>query len=564
MITPLRESRLWRLTGQLCAGLAILCILIVTVAMLRAFIHDKQHGPLVTREVLDAKTKLRQTPDDDSLKTTLRAADVRVRNAFFDHVSLRQRGAWLLLGSGIVLVLSLKLIRLADKRPPALPTPTIASTQTPWAVLIVAAATVALFAAGALASRSLTTAASLLPDDRAAITLAWPTDQDLRTNWPVFRGWGGGGHVTGNYAHTFDEKSTAWRTPVPLPGKGSPIIWADTIFLTGADEDRRALHAFDLATGQPRWTLDVPATMAEGIEHFEDTGWAAPTPATDGTHIYAIFATGDLVAVDFHGKKIWQRFLGKPVSAYGYASSLTLYRGNVIVQWDVGRSESNASSCILAFDGATGRQVWRTPRPVSASWASPIVTAQGQLLAVGTPWVAGYDAATGAEHWRAKLMGPDIGASPIALADRAFIANEHALLAAINTSARGDLTDSAILWRSDEGLPDIASPITDGKRLWTITSTGTLCAFNATTGTKLYEHDLKRAVHASPVLVGDTLWLTDIRGITHIVRAGDTFEKLAETPALGPVSASLAFAQGRIIVRTDRHLVCIMPKGGGQ
>jgi len=38
-----------------------------------------------------------------------------------------------------------------------------------------------------------------------------------------------------------------------------------------------------------------------------ETGLAAPTMTTDGQRVYAIFANGDLAALDFDGKAVWSK-----------------------------------------------------------------------------------------------------------------------------------------------------------------------------------------------------------------------------------------------------------------
>ncbi len=62
---------------------------------------------------------------------------------------------------------------------------------------------------------------------------------------------------------------------------------------------------------------------------------------------------------------------------------------------------------------------------------------------------------------------------------------------------------------------------------------------------------------ASPVAFGGNLYLTSMDGDTFVVRAGPTHE-IVRTNELGePVYASLAPAQGRLLIRGRSHLYCI-------
>jgi outer membrane protein assembly factor BamB len=74
-----------------------------------------------------------------------------------------------------------------------------------------------------------------------------------------------------------------------------------------------------------------PSTMPRVTD---DTGLAAPTMAVDGNRVYAIFATGDVIAFNLQGNKVWGRNLGVPNNHYGHASSLMVWGNKLIVQYD--------------------------------------------------------------------------------------------------------------------------------------------------------------------------------------------------------------------------------------
>ena len=155
---------------------------------------------------------------------------------------------------------------------------------------------------------------------------------------------------------------------------------------------------------------------AEPPEVMEDTGFAAPTAATDGRRVFAIFANGDIAGFTAEGKRLWARNLGTPENTYGHATSLTLWRNRVIVVFDQGEAKAGKSS-IMALDATTGEPVWTTPRPVANSWVSPIlISHQGreQIITSADPWVIAYDPATGKEPCgRPNACAGDVATSPI-------------------------------------------------------------------------------------------------------------------------------------------------------
>ena len=155
-----------------------------------------------------------------------------------------------------------------------------------------------------------------------------PSAEELLKNWPRFRGpLGSGVSAVPDMPTRWDAASgegIAWKSPVPLPGNSSPIVWRDSVFLTGATEESREVYCFAAADGALRWKWVVPADgeAAEPPEVSEDTGYAAPTMATDGLRVFAAFANGDFAAADLQGQQVWVRHFGPLKNAYGHASSL--------------------------------------------------------------------------------------------------------------------------------------------------------------------------------------------------------------------------------------------------
>jgi len=385
--------------------------------------------------------------------------------------------------------------------------------------------------------------------------------------WTQFRGPGSQGRgAYDNVPLTWDApagRNILWRSPIPAPGKGSPVIWGKKVFLTGGSKDRREVFCYDADTGGLLWSTrikDLPGSPARMKEPYEDTGYAASTPVVDDLHVLAIFANGDLACLDHDGKVIWAKALGLPNNPYSYGSSLVMYRNLLIVLWDQGALEDYMSK-IFAFDAQTGRVVWQQRRAVSASWATPAVVRVGQadqLLTAANPWLISYDPATGSELWRAKtLEGGDVASTPACADGVAYSICAESYLAAVRADGSGDVTEAKLLWKSDTGLTNLTSPLTDGKLLWTIQTGGKLTCFDAKTGQVVYEKKLDKAFNASPSLCAGKLWLLGLKGHMFVCEAGREF-KVLHTNLLGEGAfASPAFQDGRIYLRGRKNLFCI-------
>jgi outer membrane protein assembly factor BamB len=388
----------------------------------------------------------------------------------------------------------------------------------------------------------------------------WPSDEELAANWPVFRG-SGSGTVTANVPADWDGLSgrdVLWKTPIPLPGQSSPIVWNDFVFLTGATKEQQEVFCFDATSGDLRWRRPIGRPdPSNAPDVMTETGYAASTMTTDGHRAFAIFPTGDIAALDFGGTIIWSKNLGMPDSQYGYASSLAMWRDRLIVQYDQGLEPDSGKSVLFGLDAATGEIIWRTPRPVANSWTSPIValTPNGpQIITAANPWVIAYEPERGTEIWRAKCLEGDVAPSPAYANGIVFVGVEGARFSAIKAGGAGDVTQTHIAWTVEDYLPDIVSPVATDQYVFVVGSSGMVSCYDARDGTVLWEHEFGEPFHASPIIIDGVVYLTDRQGTTHRFEAAAKFKLLNTLPLGEDVSATLAVANDQIYIRGDAHL----------
>jgi len=344
-----------------------------------------------------------------------------------------------------------------------------------------------------------------------------------------------------------------WKVAISKPGYNSPVIWGDRLFLTGGDDDGLIVSCFDRNSGELLWEKEaenIPGSPATMPSTTDDTGLAAPTVATDGYRVYAIFATGDIIAFSMEGERAWARNLGVPQNHYGHSSSLLVWNKKVIVQYDTG-----SGGRMLALDTQTGETVWDIRRDNNISWASPVLIDYGDKIQVVTntdPLVAGYDVETGEEIWKLSVMMGEVGPSVAYDDGLVFANNEYASLVAINPEPGAE-----VIWEKYDYLSEAASPVAHDGRLFLATSYGVLVCYDAKSGSQLWELDLGSQVYSSPVIAEGKIYLMDNTGVMHIVKADDTGTMISQ-PALGePSFAVPAFADGKIYIRGDGNLYCI-------
>jgi outer membrane protein assembly factor BamB len=225
----------------------------------------------------------------------------------------------------------------------------------------------------------------------AGLAAKGQTSGNGKAVWPGFRG----GALQAVAADAPAEgwaleggKGLLWKIDLPLPGAGSPIVWGDHVFLSGADtKGHGAVFAYDAKSGKLLWRGEVPLTGEPKI-FDEHTTFAAPTPVTDGKRVYAVFATGAIAAFNLDGSSAWTEDLDVPEIEYGYASSPALYKNLLIVQFD---QEAEGEAALIAFATETGKTVWRAKRNMGPSWGSPAVIETGkgpQIVLVSREGVA--------------------------------------------------------------------------------------------------------------------------------------------------------------------------------
>jgi outer membrane protein assembly factor BamB len=392
---------------------------------------------------------------------------------------------------------------------------------------------------------------------------------DVKQTWPRFRGPGGLGVSThANLPTTWNGETgegIRWKTYVPLPGNSSPVVWGNRIFLTGATEQERVVFCVDADSGEIRWQTAVPSELdpaTEPPEVGETTGFAACTPVTDGRHVYAMFANGDLAGVDYEGNVVWSRSLGVPDNIYGHASSLTMHEHLLIVLFDQG-SKDDGKSRLLGIDGATGETVWETVREVPNSWTTPIVIehqGQPQIITAADPWVIAYAPADGKELWRVECLQADVGPSPVYADGVVYSANEFPGVAALRVPAAAGGTEAEIIWEADIGAPDCASPLVTGEFVLLLASYGTLTCYDAESGVDpLWEEDFDdSSFTSSPTLAGTRVYLFGEEGLCYVVEpTAEACKRIAQSDLGEGCVTSPALQDGRIYVRGAEHLFCI-------
>lgn len=388
----------------------------------------------------------------------------------------------------------------------------------------------------------------------AAIVLAANAAQ---ADWLNFRGPQGSGYAPAEPAPpaALSEETLAWKVALPGRGLGSAIVVGEKVFVTAASgPDQQQLHVlcFAAADGAPLWERRFWAT-GRTMAHNK-TNVAAPTPASDGERIYALFSSNDLICLDLDGNPVWMRGLTldypNASNSLGMASSPIVAGGTLVAQ-----IENDSESFAAGFDLLTGANEWKIDRPKAANWTSPTVLRFGDEDVVAlqsSEGLLGVVPGTGSPVF---TFGSGASTIPSSSASEGRIYVPSNGLTALSVSADG--AEPEKLWNESAQRPGTASPLVVGESLYLINNAGVLAGVDTKTGERLWRVRLKGPFSGSPVAsgTGERLYVFNEEGIGQVIDLTGAEGAVTSEFELGETILSTpSLSDGALYVRSDGHL----------
>ncbi len=366
--------------------------------------------------------------------------------------------------------------------------------------------------------------------------LAVSKDKDLAVKWSA-------------------TENVHWKAALPGRGLSNPIITHGKVIVTACSGyKQRRLHvlAFDEKSGARLWERQFTATG--GTQCHPTTSMAAPTPVTDGKTVFALFATGDLAALDLQGNLLWYRSL---VSDYpditnqvGLASSPALWKDVLLVPMD------NAGESFAAgLDAKTGKNLWKVARARKINWVTPMIVEQeGKASAIfySGADITAYEPATGKVLWTMLDRGASDTASPAQGNGLLFVPARE--FVALMPSKDGETPN--VVWKSKVLRGSGASPVYYEGGVYGLTGVGLFC-LDAKNGSEKWLQRVSGTFWASPVIADGKAYVTDDSGKVTVIKLGDQPDILATNDVGQKLLATPAIANGAIYLRSDETLFCI-------
>ena len=226
------------------------------------------------------------------------------------------------------------------------------------------------------------------------------------------------------------------------------------------------------------------------------------------------------------------------------------------------------SDSLIAFDKATGKQVWKTGG-ISSSWNTPLlVTASNGTIGLVVSIrgsLLGFAPSSGDQLWRCDGIRTYACPNAIAHRDVIFVTGGRGQQStlAVRAGGRGDVTTTHLRWRVEKGS-NVSSLVYHNGHLYCANDRqGIAFCFDAVTGKVKYEQRLMPRpdlVYSSPVAAAEKIfYVSQTRG-SYVIAARPSYQLLAHNAFENDAARSNAapvVSDSQLLLRNDRFLYCL-------
>ncbi len=410
-----------------------------------------------------------------------------------------------------------------------------------------------------------------------------------------------------------------WTAALGSASYGNPAIVGGKIFVGTNNDglrdpevatDKGIVMAFRESDGEFLWQM-----VHDKLESGQVNDWpfqgVCSSPHVEGDRLYYVSNRGEIVALDTEGFRdgendgpfvdetrtreidgdvVWTYDMIGELDVFPHnmtSSAVAVWGDLVIANTSNGQDEeahlpSPHAPDLIAVNKHTGELVWQAEplgeRILHGQWSSPAVAEIDGVAQVvigqGDGWVRGYDAADGSMLWEFDTNPPDaewprtrnnIIATPVIWEDKVFVANGQdpengegrGRLHAIDATQRGDITESGLVWRTEEIRRSLSTVAIHDGLLYIADFSGFFRCIDVATGEEVWVYDTFAAVWGSPLVADGKVYLGDEDGDIIVLRAGREMEELAEMNLGNAVYGAAVAANGVLYINSRSDLYAL-------
>ena len=344
------------------------------------------------------------------------------------------------------------------------------------------------------------------------------------------------------------DGTEAWKLPLPPAvmdwGRASsPILIGDQLIqVCDGYGGSSYIVCVDAKSGKILWKK--PRLLFDG-------SWSTPTSWTDdGTQDILVLGSGRMVAYDpKDGSERWS------VSGFPRLPIMSPSMGGGLIfaavagtgdPGDIARQMPDFSTMLKQYDANHDGRISLDELPPDA----------GIYLRQDVP----KDAPGNFLSFRTLIQAASPGKQSISVVDWTFLRVAFRVsgqvLMAIRPGGAGDISESAVVWKTNNNVPELPSPLFYDGRLYLIREGGRIACLDAKTGNVIFHGRLDAFGQyvASPVAADGKIYLCSEPGTVTVIKAGDKLEVLSSVSLGQRILATPAIAGDVLYVRTETQL----------
>lgn len=339
-----------------------------------------------------------------------------------------------------------------------------------------------------------------------------------------------------------------WKALLPGRGHGSPTVVGGRVYLATADPVKltQSVLCLDRHTGKLVWQTEVHGGQADPGKQSNSSA-ASSTVACDGERLFINFLNGGAVhttALDLDGKVLWQRKVCDFVTHQGFGSSPVIHESLVLVSAD-----HRGGGIIAGLDQKTGRVVWSESRPKLPNYTTPAIVQAGgrtQMVLAGCNLISSFNPLTGKKLWEVTGSTEECVVTAVTDGERVFASGGYPRNHTVAIQADGS---GKVAWQNNARVY-VPSMIAKEGHLYAVMDAGVAVCWKSDTGEELWKERLGGDFFASPVMVGDRIYASNVGGKTFVFEASPkSFKLIAENQLGDEAYASPVICGGRIYLR---------------
>jgi len=389
-------------------------------------------------------------------------------------------------------------------------------------------------------------------------------------DWPQWRGPDRTGHTAEPLPATLPaEASVRWRLPVGH-GYASPVVASGRVVVLDDVGGVETAHAVDAVTGRRLWATPLGESFADEFEPGPRC-----TPVVSGDRVFAQTTKGELRCLRLDdGRTVWrtnfadfgvvwnsERNTGLGAANRRGNTGSPIVRGDrVLVQ--VG---STQGASIVAFEAATGRELWRSQNDQTTYSSPSMATLAGrpQFVAATCEGLLALSPDDGAVLWRVpfKTIANRNVLTPLLLDDTVYFASHSTGLRALRVETADGVVRPREAWLNRDLKINLSTPVAVGGHLYGLGAAKDYVCVDRSTGRVAWSQPGFGDV-ASTIASGSRLLvMTEVGEIRLLAATPERYDELGRLQVCGKTYSHPAFSDGVIYVRDPRELQAVVLDG---